>query len=72
MAEHTRQSDLQADMPKFLRWAMVFIDRLGFPIFAFLLMCYIVFVGMKNITESLTQNTQVLAALVTKIDRIDQ
>lgn len=58
-----------SDMPKYLRWGMVFIDRVGFPIVAFLLMCYMCFVSLKNLNDVLTQNTGVLSALKNQIEQ---
>lgn len=73
MNEHHRYEDeiTKSDMPKQLRWVMIFVDRVGFPVVAFILMCYICFVTLGKNTDVLTQNTQVLVALSSKIDRMD-
>jgi hypothetical protein len=59
----------EEDMPRQLRWSMVFIDRVGFPIFAFLLMTYMCFFTLHKVSESVTKNTEVLSALKEEIER---
>lgn len=45
------------ELPKVLRYTMAFVDRVGFPIVAFLLMFYVCFVGIRDMTRALGQVT---------------
>jgi hypothetical protein len=44
---------LNGDVPKFMKLIMLFIDRVGFPTMAFLLMFYMANVGMEKQTKAL-------------------
>lgn len=44
---------LNGDVPKFMKLVMLFIDRVGFPTMAFLLMFYMANVGMDKQTKAL-------------------
>jgi len=44
-------------IPKKVRWMMTFINRVGFPIVAFLLMFYICYVTLEKITKAIQENT---------------
>ena len=50
-------------MPSTLRYIMIFIDRIGFPILAFCIMSYICFVTLNKLTDALTENTRVLSVI---------
>jgi hypothetical protein len=51
------------EMPKSLKMAMVFIDRVGFPIMAFLLMFYLCFKTLSDNTVVLIQVRETLVSL---------
>lgn len=44
---HAAASEAQ-DMPSYLRWSMTFINRIGFPAVAFLIMAYMCFVTIDK------------------------
>jgi hypothetical protein len=56
-------SDELNDIPRWLKWVMTFIDRVGFPILAFLLMWYMV-------TTTIDKNTLALNNLVQSQNRV--
>ena len=56
------------NIPDVLRYLMVFIDRVGFPILAFLLMFYIAFSTNEKMTTALSANTEALLKLSTSFD----
>jgi hypothetical protein len=47
---------LNGDIPRFLKLIMVFIDRVGFPVLAFLLMFYISYTSITKMTVAITEN----------------
>jgi hypothetical protein len=51
------------NLPKLVKIFMVLIDRVGFPIVAFLLMCFVAYKAIENIKE----NTKVLVEISTSI-----
>lgn len=53
----------EQDIPRFLKLTMVFIDRVGFPTMAFMLMSYMCFVTLHKITDALLENTKALTTL---------
>lgn len=55
------------DMPKALRWTMEFINRVGFPIFAFIVLAYLCFVSLGKLERAVTENTRVLTVLCERL-----
>jgi hypothetical protein len=51
-------SDELNDIPRWLKWVMTFIDRVGFPILAFLLMWYMVATIIEKNTVTLSNVVQ--------------
>lgn len=51
---------VNGDIPKTLKIAMLFIDRVGFPILAFCLMFWMSYTSLDKVTEALTSNTKAL------------
>ena len=51
---------LNEDVPKWLKMVMLFIDRVGFPVLAFLLMFYLCFSSLTKMTAALQDNSAVL------------
>ena len=51
---------MNGELPGFLKVTMAFIDRVGFPIMAFVLMFYFAFFSLQKTTDALTENTRVL------------
>ena len=50
-------------VPEWLKYAMAFIDRVGFPVMAFLLMFYLCFRTLTDNTTVLTEVNKALVAL---------
>ena len=50
---------------RFLKDAMTFIDRVGFPIFAFILMTIICFVSLDRMNKAIYANTQAIGEFST-------
>ena len=57
------------DIPNSIKILMVFIDRVGFPIMAFLLMFYMSYFTLKQVTGSINEATKVLVELKASVDR---
>jgi hypothetical protein len=57
----------ELEPPKIFRYITTFIDRVGFPILAFLIMAYICFVSLEGMKKSLNENTSVIKELKTII-----
>ena len=54
---------LNGDIPQVLKIAMVFIDRVGFPVLAFILMFYLSYSGLGKMTTAIESNTLALSKL---------
>jgi hypothetical protein len=52
---------MSGELPGFLKVIMQFIDRVGFPIMAFVLMFYFAFFSLQKTTDALIDNTRVLS-----------
>lgn len=52
-------------LPKALKILMLFIDRVGFPILAFILMFYMSITGLQKITNAMENTTKTLVELTT-------
>lgn len=57
-------------IPRVMRLAMVFIDRIGFPILAYLMMFYLCVVSLQRVSDAITKNTQVLTVLTEKMSMV--
>lgn len=55
------------DIPRTMKLLMTFIDRIGFPILAFLLMAYMFFVNQAKMNEAMRENTLALGAVATQV-----
>lgn len=66
--DHERQSDI----PPWLRWGLNVFDRAGFPTMAFLLICYICFVTIKEQTKAIEDFKTVISSMTSSIDRNTQ
>lgn len=55
-------------LPALLRYIMVFIDRVGFPVLAFLLMFYIAFSSNDKMTKVLQENTSAMVKYTTAFE----
>lgn len=61
-----------SDIPKAMKLTMLFIDRVGFPTMAFLLMAYMCFVTLSKVTGALLENTKVLTLMSTEFRQHDE
>lgn len=52
-------------IPKTLKLIMVFIDRVGFPVLAFILMFVVAWFGSQEMTKAITKNTEALLTFST-------
>lgn len=50
-------------LPPVLKSSMVFIDRVGFPAIAFLMMCYLCFSTLGKVAGAIEKNTEALNML---------
>ena len=60
-----------SEIPKAMKLTMIFIDRVGFPTMAFLLMAYMCFVTLAKVTGALNENTKVLTIVSTEFRNHD-
>lgn len=51
---------MNGDIPRFLKLTMIFIDRVGFPVLAFVLMFYMSFCSLQKVTSAVADNTKAL------------
>lgn len=54
-------------LPKMLRVVMIFIDRVGFPVLAFIMMFVLCVVYVNRNTEAIMKNTEVLTEIKTQL-----
>lgn len=63
---HRREDDFS--MPNMVRWAATFINRVGFPIFAFCVLAYFYFVGLQKNTKVIGELRDVMMAVKMSLD----
>jgi hypothetical protein len=68
--ERRRIYDEDRDIPTWLKWTFAAINRIGFPIVAFLLMWKLCTDSIAKIDGSLQQNTVVLMEVRDTISRV--
>lgn len=62
MSIATREDD--RDIPNWLRWAFISINRVGFPILVSLLLFWYLVTSQKNLADSLNKNSLILESAV--------
>lgn len=62
---HRREEDFA--IPDSAKWVAAFINRIGFPIFAFCLLAYFYFVGLKQNTAAIIQLKEVMLTVQTTL-----
>lgn len=72
---HTHDDTLElkrgnGEVPAVLKYLMVFIDRVGFPIVAFLIMTYLCFVSLRELGKTIEGNTQALTNVAMEIKNL--
>ena len=61
MNEYGRMNgDDLTNIPKWMKLLLVFIDRVGFPVLAFILMFFMCYQTLDKVTNSLKANTEAL------------
>lgn len=48
------------EVPKTLKLVMIFIDRVGFPVLAFILMFFMSYTSLAKVTKAMEENTKAL------------
>lgn len=64
--EHRREED--AMIPASAKWIAAFINRIGFPIFAFCVLSYFYFVGLQKNTAIIGELRDVMMAVKVSLD----
>jgi hypothetical protein len=59
------------EIPRWLKWFFITVNRVGFPVVAFVLMWYICQVSIAKVVVSVDQNTIVLMGLKDALMRIE-
>ena len=59
-------------LPEYLQWALIFIDRAGFPVLAFFAILILCVWCMKSIGQTVTENTRALSAITSSINEYHQ
>lgn len=54
---------MNGSIPQWLKMVMVFIDRVGFPILAFIAMSFVAFITIEKTTKAINDNTIALAQI---------
>lgn len=63
---HARRDDFI--VPDSAKWIAAFINRIGFPIFAFCLLSYFYFVGLKQNTQAILDLKEVMISVRASLD----
>lgn len=62
------ESEFNGEIPLKLKWALIAINRVGFPILAFLIMTYLCYVSLNRNTEAISKLTAVVERLADRVD----
>lgn len=76
MRQHVRESDdmpyvherEDGEIPSWLKWTFVAINRVGFPVVAFFFMWYITSVSLKSMTQAIDKQSLSLETLVLTVN----
>lgn len=66
--EHRRTYDEDQDIPRWLRWTFIAINRVGFPIVAFFFMWYLSTVSLKKFSDALERQSLSLESLILTVN----
>jgi hypothetical protein len=69
--EHRRTYDEDKDIPVWLKWTFTAINRIGFPIVAFILMWYMCEISIARVVGTVEQNTVVLLKVSDTLNRME-
>lgn len=64
--EHRRDDDMA--MPNWVKWTAAFLNRVGFPIFAFCVLAYFYFIGLQKNTMVIGELRDVMLAVKISLD----
>lgn len=59
------------NIPSWLKWIFITINRVGFPIVAFILMWYMCQISITKVITSVDQNTVVLSVVKDTLARLE-
>jgi hypothetical protein len=62
------ENEFNGDIPLKLKWTLTAINRVGFPILAFLIMTYLCYVSLNRNTDAIAKLTAVVERLADRID----
>lgn len=76
MPDHRRDSEMEEyrhqreddNIPSWLKWTFIAINRVGFPIVAFFCILYMVIYSQKRLSESLERQSLSLEALILTVN----
>ncbi len=63
---HRREEDMA--IPIWMKWSANFINRIGFPIFAFCILSYFYFVGLQKNTAVIGELRDVMLSVKVSLD----
>lgn len=66
LIEHRREEDMA--IPEWMKWIAAFINRIGFPIFAFCILSYFYWVGLNKNTQIIGELRDVMLAVKVSLD----
>lgn len=66
--ERRRSYDENEDIPRWLRWTFIAINRVGFPVVAFFFMWYISSVSMRSMTTAIGRQSLDLETLIVTVN----
>lgn len=66
--ESRSNRDEDTDIPSWLRWTFISINRVGFPVVAFFFMWYMSTVSLRKITDTMEKQSLSLEALIVTVN----
>lgn len=73
--DHRRISDIEnyehereEEIPRWLKWTFIAINRVGFPVVAFFFMWYLTSVSLTNMTTAINKQSLSLEALIVTVN----
>ena len=59
--------EIEGQLPAPLRYTLIVVDRLGFPIFAFCMMSFMCFRTLEKVVVAINRNTEAITALAHRL-----
>ena len=69
VTEYDKMTIVNGSIPQWMRFLMVFIDRVGFPVIAFCLMFYMAYASLDKVSVAIASNTVALTKLAAVSDQ---